>query len=135
MDPRQPVTQPLTRSKKLHPAAWLLLLLNLLLLAGQAGFGKQAALIQRGMALQLFFLNPFYLATMACLGFQALVWPLVLKRVPLGFAYGMNSLSCVTTLVISRLVFGEAVTLPNMLGAGLIMAGLWIWAFHIEGAR
>ena len=47
----------------------------------------------------------------------------------------MNSLSCVTTLVISRFVFGEAVTLPNMLGAGLIMAGLWIWAFHIEGAR
>ena len=78
------MTQPLSRSKKLHPAAWLLLLLNLILLAGQAVFGKQAALAQRGMALQLFFLNPFYLATMACLGSQALVWPLVLKRVPLG---------------------------------------------------
>ena len=133
--PRPPVTNPSTPSKKLHPAAWALLSLNLLLLAGQAGFGKQAALVQRGIGLQFFFLNPFYLATMACLGFQALVWPLVLKRVPLGFAYGMNSLNCVTTLVISRLLFGEAVTPANMAGAGLIMAGLWIWAYHIEGAR
>lgn len=111
-----------------------MLLANLLLLAGQAGFGKQAALAQIGSGLHLFFLNPFYLATMACLVLQVLVWPLVLKRVPLGFAYGFNSLGYVATLALSHWVFGEIITVPNLLGAGLIVAGLWMWALGLEPA-
>lgn len=114
--------------------AWGLLLANLGLLAGQVGFGKQAALAQIGRGLHLFFLNPFYLATMACLLLQVLVWPMVLKRVPLGFAYGFNTLGYVATLAISHWVFGEILTPANLLGSGLIIAGLWVWALALEPA-
>ena len=101
--------------------------MNLLLLAGQAGFGKQAALVQGGIGLHLFFLNPYYLAALACLALQALIWPLILKRVPLGFAYGVNSLNYANMLIVSHWVFGEFITPANMLGAGMIVAGLWLW--------
>ena len=126
--PLPTVTAPMSSKSPLQAGTWWLLLVNLLLLAGQAGFGKQAALIQREVGIHLFFLNPFYLITMGCLLLQTLVWPLVLNRSPLSFAYGMNSLNYVNTLAISRLVFGEQVTIPNLLGAGLIILGIWIWS-------
>ena len=123
-----------TGHHRIQAGAWWLLVVNLLLLAGQVGLGKQAALVQRGIGIHLFILNPFYLASMGCLILQALVWPMVLRRCPLGFAYGMNSLNYVNMLVISRLVFGEQVTLQNVWGAGLIIAGIWVWSRGAWGA-
>ena len=111
---------------------WLLLV-NLVLLAGQVGLGKQAALEQRGAALHMFVLNPFYYASMACLLLQTVVWPMVLTRVPLGFAYGVNSLNYVTMLAVSRWVFGESITRSNLIGASLIMAGVCVWAGSLRG--
>lgn len=112
---------------------WGLLLFNLVLLAGQVGFGKKAALDQRGVALQLVIMNPCFFASIACLVLQSLVWPMILTRVPLGFAYGVNSLNYVSMLVISKWVFGEAVTVSNVAGATLIMAGVCIWAGSLRG--
>lgn len=109
-------------------SAWGFLLLNLLLLAGQAGFGKQASLVQREMGMMYFWANPFYLLTMACLGLQVMVWPLVLRRFSLGFAYGFNALSLVTTLLISWGIYGETVTWSNVAGCGLIVGGVRLWA-------
>lgn len=103
------------------------LLLNLLLLAGQAGFGKQAALYQQGLAIHNFWANPYYLLTMACLGLQVMVWPLVLRYHPLGFAYGVSSLNLVATLAISAGIFGETVTWANAAGCVFIVSGVWVW--------
>jgi multidrug transporter EmrE-like cation transporter len=120
------------KDARLTPGAWVLLLVNLALIAGQTGFGKQAALQQAAMTVGRVATNPWYWATMACLGVQALVWPLVLQRVPLGFAYGFNALSYVNTLLLSRFVFREHVSLANLLGAGLIMVGVMVWARGVE---
>ena len=122
-------------TSRISCGSWLLLGVNLLMLAGQAGFGKQAALVQRGVGLHLFLLNPFYLLLMVCLALQAVLWPVILKRVSLGFAYGINTLSLPITLAISYYLFNESITRANVLGAGLIMAGLWIWAFDLQTRR
>ena len=72
--------------------------------------------------------NPWYLATLLCLLAQAFVWPLVLKRVPLSFAYSFGALQYPVTLLISRAVFGERITSANVIGSGLIVAGILVWA-------
>jgi len=126
------MTESALSKRRLSPGAWLLLFLNLLLLSGQVGFGKQAALMQRGEAIHLFFLNPFYFASMACLVLQSVIWPLVLKRVPLGFAYGINSLNYVSMLAVGHCFFSERITMNNLLGAALIMAGVCIWAANLR---
>jgi multidrug transporter EmrE-like cation transporter len=128
------VTGPLTGERRLQAGAWWLLGLNLVLLAGQAGLGKQAALAQQGVPLRLFIFNPFYLASLGCLLLQALVWPLVLRRCPLGFAYGVNSLNYVSILVLSYFVFSEPVTAQNLVGVGLIVAGVWVWSRDVRAA-
>ena len=122
------MTEAVVTRTHLTPTAWILLLVNLALIAGQTGLGKQASLHQQAMTVAGVATNHWYWATMFCLGMQALVWPMVLKRAPLGFAYGFNSLSYVNTLLLSRFVFHEHVSVRNVVGAGLIMGGVVLWA-------
>lgn len=101
-----------------------LLLLNLALLGGQAAFGKEAALRQESLTAEAVVGNPFYLATLGCLAGHAVVWPIILQRVPLGFAYAFTTLQYPLVLVLSRALFGEKVTLLNVAGAALIAGGV-----------
>ena len=114
--------------------AWVLLGINLVLLAGQNGFGKQAAIDQRGVDILLFWTNPHYFLALGCLGIQAVLWPLVLTCCPLGFAYASTSLNLVTTLLIAAIVFGESVTWSNLVGGMLIAIGTWIWSTSYQTA-
>lgn len=116
------------RMKSAHLSAATLLVLNLLLLTGQVGFGKAAALYMDRLPGFDVTGNPWYLATLLCLLAQAFVWPLVLKRVPLSFAYSFGALQYPVTLLISRAVFGERITSANVIGSGLIVAGILVWA-------
>jgi len=101
-----------------------LLLLNLALLGGQAAFGKEAALRQESLTPAAVLGNPFYLATLGCLAGHAVIWPLILQRAPLGFAYAFSTLQYPLVLVLSRTLFGEMVTLLNVAGAVLIAGGV-----------
>ncbi len=101
-----------------------LLLLNLALLGGQAAFGKEAALRQESLTPAAVIGNPFYIATLGCLAGHAVIWPLILQRAPLGFAYAFMTLQYPLVLVLSRTLFGEKVTLLNVAGAVLIAGGV-----------
>jgi drug/metabolite transporter (DMT)-like permease len=59
-----------------------------------------------------------------CLGLYAVLWQKILATVPLGVAYLSKSLTIVLVLLCSSLVFGEIITLNNILGTGLILLGL-----------
>jgi drug/metabolite transporter (DMT)-like permease len=113
---------------RLHFSTWLLLGLNLALLSAQTGFSKQAALHQRGTDIHLFWTNPFYFMMLGCLGLQAVLWPFLLKRCPLGFAYSTTSLNLISMLLIGRVIFGESVTWSNLIGCLLIVIGVWLWS-------
>ena len=88
-------------------------------------FGKYAALQSNGVLTVRDLLgNAPYLASLACLGVQAVVWPLALRRLPLFWAYLVMSGVYVAIPLVSWSIFHEIVSVANMLGAGLIMAGI-----------
>lgn len=58
------------------------------------------------------------------MGLYAVLWQKVLSWLPLGRAYLCKSTTIVFLLCISRFVFGEPLTVNNVLGCLLIMVGL-----------
>ncbi|WP_165496657.1 EamA family transporter [Haematobacter massiliensis] len=57
-------------------------------------------------------------------GSSAFVWIYVLSKVSLSVAYPMVGLSFVVVLMLSVLVLGETVKLGQIMGCGLILAGI-----------
>lgn len=106
---------------------WLpILCLNLSLLCQvlSVGFGKQAALSMSRFSPQAVLENKFYLFSMLCLAMQSIFWPIALRRYPLTFAYFYMSASYAAILAMSWLVFHEPVSVFNVAGAVLIVAGV-----------
>lgn len=69
----------------------------------------------------------FYFCGILFIG-QAAAWLAVLKRLPLSHAYPFTSLTIIALLVSGALFFGESITLGNVLGTFLIMAGVAVIA-------
>lgn len=62
------------------------------------------------------------------MGVYALLWQQVIARMPLSTAYMFKGTSLVFVLLISALMFGEAITLNNVLGSVIIIAGIVLYA-------
>lgn len=56
----------------------------------------------------------------------ALVWQQLIKRIPLSTAYPFKGVVVVYNLVWATLLFGERITLANVLGSVLILAGIFV---------
>lgn len=67
--------------------------------------------------------NPYIVAGIGLYGLGAVVWIVVLSRVPLSFAYPMLGLSYVLVLLVSRFILNEHVSLLRWVGALLIVTG------------
>ena len=73
------------------------------------------------------YLNAPFIAGLACFGLNLLAYTQALKKLPLSIAYPtMVSLGYVIILVVSWFVFQERLTLPRYVGAGLVLAGIWL---------
>ncbi|SMP72087.1 undecaprenyl phosphate-alpha-L-ara4N flippase subunit ArnE [Desulfonatronum zhilinae] len=106
----------------------LLIALFLLINTTIAVLFKTIALGPGGSSYMALVLEPrFYFA---CILFaaQAAIWLAVLRRLPLSQAYPFTSLNVVITLAIAAFFFNESITLGNLLGAVVIMAGVWVIA-------
>jgi multidrug transporter EmrE-like cation transporter len=69
-------------------------------------------------------LNPWIISAMAA-GFGALLcWLAAMTKFDLSYAYPFMSLAFVLVLILSAVLFHEAVTAPKVLGVALIMAGI-----------
>jgi drug/metabolite transporter (DMT)-like permease len=87
---------------------------------------KQLASVQPLLTLAGMALHPLFLAALACMGMQALIWQRVLAKYPLSFAYPLNSIIYPASLISGWLLFGEAVTTPRLMGSAVILFGVWI---------
>jgi len=87
-------------------------------------FSKFAGLYSADKGLSALVVNPWYVATMAALALQALVWTLVLRKVPVSLAYPFMSLVFPMSLVCAFLILGEKVGSAHVLGTALICAGV-----------
>jgi drug/metabolite transporter (DMT)-like permease len=108
-----------------RPISFLFLTLSLSCQGAAVIFGKTAALRMASPTIRAFVTNPWYLGGLACLVLQAFFWQLVLREVRLFVAYLVTSLNYFVMLAASRFLFLEHVTMPNVLGAGIIVAGVY----------
>ena len=62
------------------------------------------------------------------MGVYALLWQQILARMPISTAYMFKGTSLIFVLLISALLFGEAITLNNVVGAVIIIIGIILFA-------
>ena len=62
------------------------------------------------------------------MGVYALLWQQVIVRMPISTAYMFKGTSLIFVLMFSVLLFGEAITLNNVIGAMVIIAGIILFA-------
>lgn len=80
---------------------------------------------------QLFMSWPYLLwiaGAVLVLALYALFWQKIIARMPLSTAYMFKGTSLVFVLVISALLFGEAITYANIIGSVIIIAGIVLFA-------
>ncbi len=65
----------------------------------------------------------FYGAEMCVLGIYAVLWQQIIKRVDLSVAYVNRSMAILWSMLWAMLFFGEIVTLQNIIGVILVIAG------------
>ena len=61
-----------------------------------------------------------------CLGMYALIWQQVLKRFSLVTAMASKGVVVIFNLIWSVLLFSESVTVWNLVGAAVIIGGIWV---------
>ena len=66
----------------------------------------------------------FSIGVLFCLGLYAILWQKVLTFMPLNKAFLCKSMTIVLILAISYFVFDESITINNVIGTCLILAGL-----------
>ena len=62
------------------------------------------------------------------MGVYAVLWQQVIKRMPLSTAYMFKGTSLIFILLISVLLFGEAITLNNIIGSAIIIIGIVLFS-------
>ena len=62
------------------------------------------------------------------MGVYAMLWQQVISRMSLSTAYMFKGTSLIFVLLISALLFGEAITLNNVIGAVIIIIGIILFA-------
>ena len=65
-------------------------------------------------------------AEVLILGVYALCWQQIIKRVDISVAYSNRAAAVVWTTLWAALLFRETITLRNMVGIGILFAGIWM---------
>ena len=73
-----------------------------------------------------------YAVMVAVLGFYALLWQQAIKPLPAAVSYSNKSFTVIWTLVFSTVFFDEKVTVNNVIGAALIVCGVFVVAKDVE---
>ncbi len=102
----------------------LFIILSLVFQSGSVVFGKFASLSIVGHNPFSFFLNPYYLLAILCLFMQAITWQQTLRYYPLSWSYMFMSGIYPIIMLSSYYIFGEHITVQNIIGAIIIVAGV-----------
>lgn len=62
------------------------------------------------------------------LGVYAVLWQQIIRRLDIGVAYMFKGTSLIFTLLISALMWGEHITMANLIGAAVIITGITLFA-------
>jgi multidrug transporter EmrE-like cation transporter len=70
--------------------------------------------------------DPWVMSSMFAALLAALSWMAAMTKLELSYAYPFMSLAFVLVLILSAVIFHEAVTVPKVLGMVLVIAGLTV---------
>ena len=70
----------------------------------------------------------WFAGAVALIGTYALLWQQVLRRIELSTAYMFKGTTLIFTMLIAALLFGEAITIPNIVGSIIIITGITLLA-------
>lgn len=90
-----------------------------------------SGLFSKSASSQTFLSLPFILlygGMLFILFVYALGWQQIIKRLPLTVAYANKAITVVWGIVWGCLLFGESVSLTSLIGAGLVIAGVVLFA-------
>lgn len=68
----------------------------------------------------------FYGVVICILGFYAIAWQQVLKHLPLITAYANKAVTTLWGLIWGYIIFGEKVTLTKIIGAAIVIFGVYL---------
>lgn len=85
---------------------------------------KMAAMQPTGSWLYLL----WFCGAVAIIGVYAILWQQVLRRIELSTAYMFKGTTLIFTMLIAALLFGETITIPNIIGSVIIVTGIVILA-------
>lgn len=66
----------------------------------------------------------FYVLAVGCLGVFAIMWQLLLELIPLTTAYLRKGILYILILIWSVILFGEQITINNIIGSIIIIVGI-----------
>jgi len=70
----------------------------------------------------------WFMGAVAIIGLYAVLWQQVLRRVELSTAYLFKGTTLIFTMLIAALLFGETITIPNIIGSVIIITGITLLA-------
>ena len=106
----------------MNKKVYLLLAISLLVQSFASVFIKLAA---RWDFLSLRFIV-YYAIAMGCQVAFAVMWQIILEKLPLSTAYMRKGITYVLIMIWSVVIFGEHITVCNIIGCALIIAGVTV---------
>ena len=64
----------------------------------------------------------------AIIGIYAVLWQQILRRIELSTAYLFKGTTLIFTMLFAALLFGETITIPNIIGSVIIITGITLLA-------
>lgn len=76
----------------------------------------------------------YVIGAVGVMGVYAIMWQQIIQRMDISLAYMFKGLGVVFALIICHYVFGEVITMKNIIGASIIILGvtLFAWADNKE---
>lgn len=87
------------------------------------------ALLSKLAAAERFLSLPFlglFGGALLLMAVYALFWQRILKRLPLSTAFSSKSVVIIWGMVWGAVFFAEGITVPKLIGAVLVMLGIWL---------
>ena len=70
----------------------------------------------------------WFIGAVGIIGAYAVLWQQVLRRVELSTAYMFKGTTLIFTMLIAALLFGESITVMNIIGSVIIVTGITLLA-------
>lgn len=117
----------LTNNRRVFSAQNLLLLATAFLVYSSESIFIKLASYEETMSVSFII---YYGLAICVLGVYAVLWQFVLKRIPLSIAFMCKSITIILILLIARMLFGETITINNILGSGVLLCGIILLAWE-----